>query len=66
MLIAGDVLGVENGILVKTPPFTNFDMDLSIKFLKRLTEYDIETVIYYHGGTYKENVNECISELANE
>lgn len=31
-------------------PFTNFDTDLSIKPLKKLTEYDIETVIYYDGG----------------
>lgn len=65
-LIAGDVLGVENGMLVKAPPFTNFNMDLSIKSLKKLTEYDIETVICYHGGIYKDKVNECIAELVNE
>jgi len=42
---------------MKTDPSINFDTDLSIKSLKKLTEYDIETVIYYHGGLYNENAN---------
>ncbi|MBC2581121.1 MBL fold metallo-hydrolase [Clostridium sp. DJ247] len=63
-LITGDVLVVKGGILAKASSFTNFDMDLSIKSLKKLTKYDIETVICYHGGLYKDNVNQCIKELA--
>lgn len=65
-LIAGDVLGVENGNLIKAASSINFDIELSIKSLKKLTEYDIETVICYHGGVYKENVNKRIAELSKE
>lgn len=31
-----------DGNLMKTDTSINFDTDLSIKFLKKLTEYDIE------------------------
>jgi glyoxylase-like metal-dependent hydrolase (beta-lactamase superfamily II) len=44
-LIAGNLLIVEDGILVQAPQNINFDNDLSIKSLKKLTKYDIETVI---------------------
>ncbi len=65
-LIAGDALFVESGMLVKPPSFINFDMDLCIKSLKKLTEYNIETVVCYHGGLYKNNSNQRIAALANE
>lgn len=65
ILIAGDTLNVEDGLLVQAAQFTNFDMDLSIKSLNKLTKYDIETVICYHGGLYKGNANKRIAELAN-
>ncbi|HEY8891773.1 MAG TPA: MBL fold metallo-hydrolase [Clostridium sp.] len=65
-LIAGDILHVEGGKLIKADPSTNFDTDISIKSLKKLTEYDIETVICYHGGLYNENANQRIVELSKE
>ncbi|KJR49136.1 hypothetical protein UF75_0433 [Desulfosporosinus sp. I2] len=33
--------------------------------LKKLTQYDIETVICYHGGICKDGINKRIEELAN-
>lgn len=63
-LIAGDMFAVEDGTLVKAPLFINYDQELSEKSLKKLTEYDMETVICYHGGAYMGNVNERIAELA--
>lgn len=66
ILIAGDMLRVEEGKLMKVAPSTNFNTDLSIKSLKKLTAYDIETVICYHGGVYNQNANQCISELTKE
>ena len=65
-LIAGDLLAIEGDRLVKTSPLIDFDSNLSLKSLKKLKEYDIETVICYHGGIYKYKVNERISELATE
>ncbi|MHB1418401.1 MAG: MBL fold metallo-hydrolase [Bacillota bacterium] len=65
ILIAGDILFVEDGMLVKPPEFTNFDLDLSSRSLKKLTEYDIETVVCYHGGLYQDNTNQRIADLVN-
>jgi len=63
-LIAGDLLCVQGGNLMKVDPSINFDTALSIKSLKKLTKYDIETVICYHGGLYNENANQRILELS--
>jgi len=63
-LIAGDMLRVDDGKLIRVDPSTNFDTALSIKSLKKLTNYDIETVICYHGGVYNENANQRIIELS--
>lgn len=64
-LITGDALGIEGGLLVPTPQFANFNQDLAMKPLKKLTRYDIETIIRYHGGVYNSNANQRIAELAN-
>jgi glyoxylase-like metal-dependent hydrolase (beta-lactamase superfamily II) len=63
-LISGDALFVEGGLLVPAPPSTNLDPDLAAKSLKKLTRYDIATVICYHGGRYGDDVNRRIAELA--
>ena len=65
-LIAGDALQVDGGILIKAPQSTNLDINLSMESLKKLMKYDVETVICYHGGLYKDNANKRIEELANE
>jgi len=64
-LIAGDLLRVEGGNLMNVDPSINFDTELSINSLKKLTQYDIETVICYHGGLYNKNANKRILELSN-
>ena len=65
-LIAGDALNVTDGQLVGPKPEFSSDIDAAKKSLKKLTQYDIETVICYHGGIYKENVNQHLLELTNE
>ena len=64
-LIAGDTMNVEDGLLVQASLSATFDMALSIQSLKKLMNYDIETVICYHGGLFKDNANQRIAELAN-
>lgn len=66
ILIAGDILSVKEGLLVKTDKDINFDNELNIKSIKKLMKYDIETVICYHGGIYKGDVNKRIAELIND
>jgi glyoxylase-like metal-dependent hydrolase (beta-lactamase superfamily II) len=62
-LITGDALNIVDGQLVGPNPQYTYDMDLATKSLKKLTSYDIETVICYHGGRYKGNANQRIAEL---
>lgn len=62
-LIAGDCLGIENGELVTSSESINYDQDLYIKSLEKLSSYDINTVICYHGGLYEGNVSQRIKEL---
>lgn len=63
-LVAGDMLNVEGGVLVHAPRFTCLDKEQYDKSLKKLTMYDIQTVICYHGGLYRDNPNRRITELA--
>ncbi|MDP4086294.1 MAG: MBL fold metallo-hydrolase [Bacillota bacterium] len=64
-LIAGDLLQIHNGKLILAPESTNFDMNLTKMSLKKLLNYDIETVICYHGGIYKDDTNKRIAELGD-
>lgn len=63
ILIAGDMLGVEDELLVSSPEQINFDHNMYLKSLEKLMEYDIQTVICYHGGLYKDNINRRIKKL---
>ncbi|MGF9712042.1 MBL fold metallo-hydrolase [Paenibacillus naphthalenovorans] len=64
-LIAGDSMIVANGELLGPDPQYCIDADLAVNSLKKFVQYDIETIICYHGGLYKDNVNRRIAELAN-
>lgn len=65
-LVTGDALNVENGQLVPAPKFTNVDNEAAARSLKKLTGYDIDTVICYHGGLYKDDANRRIAQIAGE
>jgi len=62
-LVSGDLLRVVDGKLMEADPSINFDTELSNESLKKLKDYDIETVICYHGGMYNDNVNHRIFEM---
>jgi glyoxylase-like metal-dependent hydrolase (beta-lactamase superfamily II) len=63
ILIAGDLLNIIDGELVGPNPQHTPNMDSALKSLQKLTQYDIEKVITYHGGLYTENPNQKIAEL---
>jgi len=65
-LIAADALIVENDQLLGPTPHYCLDPDTAKKSIKKLTQYDINTVICYHGGLYSDHVNERILELTAE
>jgi glyoxylase-like metal-dependent hydrolase (beta-lactamase superfamily II) len=64
-LVAGDAMNVNDGVLVGPNPVFTFDMKQATESLKKLSKYDIQTVICYHGGVFKDNPNERIVEIAN-
>ncbi|MGE5415673.1 MAG: MBL fold metallo-hydrolase [Acidobacteriota bacterium] len=64
-LIAGDALIAHEGILLPPIAQATFDMDLALQSLKKLTRYDIEYVICYHGGLCKGAMNQRIAEIAS-
>ena len=65
-LITGDALNVIEGQLVGPTPEHASDIVSAKKSLEKLTRYDIETVICYHGGVYRDNIKQRVLELAKE
>ncbi|MGO4546560.1 MBL fold metallo-hydrolase [Paenibacillus sp. 2TAB23] len=65
-LIAADALLVQNDELLGPDPQLCTDYGLAKQSIRKLTAYDIETVICYHGGLYGSHVNERLQELAAE
>ncbi|EGK13558.1 hypothetical protein HMPREF9374_0760, partial [Desmospora sp. 8437] len=45
-------------------PHQTLDMDLAIQSLQKLTRYEIERVICYHGGLCREDPNQQIAKWA--
>ncbi|XEC96581.1 MBL fold metallo-hydrolase [Paenibacillus tarimensis] len=65
-LIAADAMVVdESGQLFGPDPEHTLDLPLAKQSLQKLTAYDIECVICYHGGLFKGNANQRIAELAD-
>jgi glyoxylase-like metal-dependent hydrolase (beta-lactamase superfamily II) len=62
-LIAADALAVEGERLILPPKSVNLDWRLARRSLDKLLEYDIETVICYHGGAWRGNFSGSIAEL---
>jgi glyoxylase-like metal-dependent hydrolase (beta-lactamase superfamily II) len=63
VLIAGDAMVADGGKLLGPREQVTPDMETARKSLEKLTHYDIETVICYHGGVVTEQVNEQIKAL---
>lgn len=63
-LIAADALTVLNGELQGPDRTATPDMNTALHSLAKLAAYDIDTVICYHGGLYRGDVNRRIAELA--
>ncbi|WP_336776751.1 MBL fold metallo-hydrolase [Paenibacillus sp. MMO-58] len=62
-LIAGDAMVVANGELNGPREAVTPDMASALQSLKKLKDFDIETVICYHGGVFKGDVQGRIAAL---
>lgn len=65
-LIAGDMLNVTDEKLLPAPDWFAHNREAVRQSLVKLSGYDIETVICFHGGEFRENVNRRIGELINK
>jgi len=63
-LIAGDAMTVSDGELKGPNPPATPDLDAALASLRKLAAYDIETVVCYHGGIYRDRPNERIARIA--
>jgi glyoxylase-like metal-dependent hydrolase (beta-lactamase superfamily II) len=63
-LLAGDAMVVEAGALMGPREAFTPDRPLALKSLEKLANYDIETVVCYHGGVYRGEANRRIGEIA--
>jgi glyoxylase-like metal-dependent hydrolase (beta-lactamase superfamily II) len=64
-LIAGDAMMVINGELMGPSPEVTPDMDTAIKSLNRFKEFQIDTLVCYHGGIYNGDITKRLEELTN-
>ncbi|TLS36987.1 MBL fold metallo-hydrolase [Pseudalkalibacillus caeni] len=65
-LLAGDGLIAIDGSLKGPVKQTTLDLKTAVHSLKKLLDYDIESVICYHGGLCNENVKEQIKFLVEQ
>lgn len=63
-LIAGDVLVIEEGILSPPPERATPDMPLALRSIQRLRDFDIETLVCYHGGPVSADIERQLAGLS--
>lgn len=64
--IAGDALVVENNKLAIANPQYTLDMAGAKNSIKKLLDYEIETVICYHGGIVTREIKEVLQKISEE
>ncbi|MGG4492625.1 MBL fold metallo-hydrolase [Brevibacillus reuszeri] len=62
-LVSGDALTAEDGVLMSFNPDFTPDKELATQSIAKLLDFDIETVIAYHGGVCTGNSKERLSEI---
>lgn len=59
-LIAGDALVVEDGKLAIANPQYTLDINKAKESIEKMSNYDIDTIICYHGGSYTEDIQRSL------
>nr|UWI50397.1 MBL fold metallo-hydrolase [Clostridioides difficile] len=65
VLIAGDLLEIKDGKLRPVDVMYSDNQELT-KAIKKLSNYDIEEIIFSHGGLYKKNIIEALKNIVIE
>lgn len=62
-LIAGDALVAEEGVLMMANPQYSLDLDEASRSARKLSQYELERIICYHGGEVKGDIPELLKAL---
>ncbi|WP_371367457.1 putative metallo-hydrolase YflN [Sporomusa rhizae] len=65
-LIAGDALVAENGELAIANPQYTIDMMGAKKSIKKLLDYEIDTLICYHGGIVTREIKAALQKISTD
>jgi len=65
-LIAGDLLHITDGELTGPNSRNTPDMDSATAAIQKFLNYDIDQVVSYHGGLFKSNLSQKITELSHK
>jgi glyoxylase-like metal-dependent hydrolase (beta-lactamase superfamily II) len=63
-LISGDALTSQNGVLMPPNKAYTPDMEQALQSIAKLLNYDIESVITYHGGVCTERIKQRLTEIS--
>lgn len=66
LLISGDALNISDGKLIGANPQYTQNMDLAKESIRKLQNYDVESVIVYHGGLFTGNVKQALDDIVNK
>ncbi len=66
ILVAGDLLHIEDGELRGPYSRNTPDMKSALDSLKKFAKYDIEKIVCYHSGLFTANPNQQLEELASK
>lgn len=64
MLIAGDALSIADGKLLPAPEWSLCDRAAMMNSLRKIASLDIDTIVCFHGGVFREDVHARLQELA--
>jgi len=65
-LITGDAMVIGNGTLQGPVARNTPDMETALKSVERFLDYDIESVVCYHGGYSNDKINEQIEKIVKK
>ncbi len=65
-LVSGDALVAEDGVLMMANPQYSLDLVEARKSAIKLSQYDLERVICYHGGEVKGDISELLKSISGD
>lgn len=65
-LVVGDAMFSVEGILGGPHPHSTLDMNKAFRSLEKYLDFDIKSVICYHGGLSTDNVKEQLQKLVRK